>query len=154
MDTSIHDINMLGYGLPKYFLTWKGKWHFVSLWHFFMGQDSSAINLYNGTLRTFVALVALLLEALMKLVQLQWKSFLNKNLPSLMIYVHTNQCQLFHISNGIIWLTNWITLVHLNSFRPINLFLNLICVSFKNTLYIKNTLSGVLAVSWGPEIFI
>ena len=45
---------------------------------------------------------ALLLEALMKLVQLQWKSFLNKNLPSLMIYVHTNQCQLFHISNGII----------------------------------------------------
>ncbi len=44
----------------------------------------------------------LLFEALMKLVQLQWKSFLNKNLPSLMIYVHKNQCQLFHISNGII----------------------------------------------------
>ena len=48
----------------------------------------------------------LLFEALMKLVQLQWKSFLNKNLPSLMIYVHKNQCQLFHISNGIICLTN------------------------------------------------
>ena len=77
-----------------------------------------------------------------------------KNLPSLMIYVHKNQCQLFHISNGMIWLTNWITLVHLNSFRPINLFLHLICVSFKNTLYITNTLSGVLAVSWGPEILI
>ena len=97
---------------------------------------------------------ALLFKALMKLVQLQWKSFLNKNLSSLMIYVHKNQCQLFHISNGIIWLTNWITLVHLNSFRPINLFLHLFCVSLKNTLYIKNTLWGVLAVSWGPEIFI
>ena len=97
---------------------------------------------------------SLLFEALMKLVQLQWKSLINKNLPSLMVYVHKNQCQLFHMSNGIIWLTNWITLVHLNSFRPINLFLHLICVSFKNTLYIKNTLSGVLAVSWGPEIFI
>ena len=44
----------------------------------------------------------LLFEALMKLVQFQWKSFLNKNLPSLMIYVHKNQCQFFHISNGII----------------------------------------------------
>ena len=96
----------------------------------------------------------LLFEALMKLVQLQWKSLLNKNLPSLMIYVHKNQCQLFHIGNGIIWLTNWITLVDLNSFRPINLFVDLICVSLKNTLYIKNTLSGVLAVSWGPDIFI
>ena len=61
---------------------------------------------------------ALLFEALMK----RWKSFLNKNLQSLMIFVHKNQCQLFHISNGIIRLTNWITLVHLNSFRPINLF--------------------------------
>ena len=91
---------------------------------------------------------------IMKLVQLQLKSFLNKNLPSLIIYVHKNQCQLFHISNGIMWLTNWITLVHLNSFRPINLFLHPICVSFKNTLYIKNTLLGVLAVSWGPEILI
>ena len=83
---------------------------------------------------------ALLFEALMKLVQLQWKSLMNKNLPSLMVYVHKNQCQLFHMSNGIIWLTNWITSVHLNSFRPINLLLHLICLSFKNTLYIKNTL--------------
>ena len=39
-------------------------------------------------------------------------------------------------------------------FKPINLFVHLICVSFKNTLYIKNTLSGVLAVSWGPKIWI
>ena len=77
-----------------------------------------------------------------------------QNLPSLMIYVHKNQFQLFHKSNGIIRLTNWITLVHLNSFRPLNLFLHLICVSFKNTLHIKNTLSGVLAVSWRPEILI
>ena len=89
---------------------------------------------------------------LMKLVQLHWKSFFNKKLPYLMVYVHKNHCQLFHMSNGIIWLTNWITLVHLNSFRPINLLLHLICLSFKNTLYIINSLSGVLEVSWGPEI--
>ena len=31
---------------------------------------------------------SLLFEPLMKLVQLQWKSFLNKNLPYLMVYVH------------------------------------------------------------------
>ena len=73
----------------------------------------------------------LLFEALMKLVQLQWKSLFNKNLPSLMIYVHKSQCQLFHRGNGIIWLKNLITLVQLNHFRPINLFLHLICVSFK-----------------------
>ena len=89
--------------------------------------------------------LSLLFEALMKLFQLQWKSFLNKNLPSLMIYVHKNQCQLFHISNGIIWLKNLISLVHLNSFRPKNLFLHLICVSFKNTLFIKKI---PFQVSW------
>ena len=81
----------------------------------------------------------LLFKAIMKLVQLQWKSLINKNLPSLMVYVYKNQCQLFHISNGIIWLTIWITLVHLNSFRSLNLLLHLICLSFENTLFIKHT---------------
>ena len=32
------------------------------------------------------------IQALMKLVQLQWKSFLNKNLPSLKVYVDKNPC--------------------------------------------------------------
>ena len=40
--------------------------------------------------------------ALLKLVQLQYKSLMNKNMPSLMVYVYKNQCQLFHMSNGII----------------------------------------------------
>ena len=88
----------------------------------------------------------------MKLVQLLQKSFLNKNLLSLMIYVHKNQFQFFHMSNRIIWLTNLINSVHLNSFRPINLLLQLICLSFENTLYIRNTPVGVLEVGWGPEI--
>ena len=76
---------------------------------------------------------------------------LNKNMPSLKVYVDNNQGQLFHMSDEIIWLTNWNTSVHLNSFRPINLLLHLICLSFKNTFYIKIP-NGVLEVHWGPEI--
>ena len=44
----------------------------------------------------------LLFEALMKLIQLQWKFLMNKNLPSFMVYVHKNKCQLFHMGNEII----------------------------------------------------
>ena len=63
-----------------------------------------------------------------------------ENLPSWMVYVHKNQCQLFHMSNVIIWLTNWISLVHLNSFRSINSLFTLFASALKHTLHKKTTL--------------
>ena len=42
--------------------------------------------------------VLLLFEALMKLVRLQWKSLINKNLPSLMVYVHQISVNCFTLS--------------------------------------------------------
>ena len=40
----------------------------------------------------------------MKLVQLQRKSLINENMPPLMVYIHKNQCELFHrSSNALQW---------------------------------------------------
>ena len=52
----------------------------------------------------------LLFEALMKPVQLQCKSLMNKNLPSVMVYVHTNLLHLTDV-NGNVALVSGDTLI-------------------------------------------
>ena len=121
---------------PLYFLH-KIKWTLTpDMWH----RGSVTESLFNQWVMTvFVVQPALhhwCLRHLWNMSSYSGNPFLNKSLTSLIVYVHQNQCQLFHISNGIIWLTNWITLVQQNSFRNINILLHLICLNFKKNHFI------------------